>query len=83
MIFSEKNSLDDYIIGKQIGQGAYAVVRIGLYKPSNKKVKAAAVLTLTTHQGSESAIERAVRSLKRSSPVLSKPFLLRIAHFND
>ena len=38
MIFSDKNSLDDYIIGKQIGQGAYAVVRIGLHKPTNRKV---------------------------------------------
>lgn len=38
MIFSNKSSLDDYIIGKQIGQGAYAVVRVGLHKPSNKKV---------------------------------------------
>jgi MAP/microtubule affinity-regulating kinase len=38
MIFSDNNSLDDYIIGKQIGQGAYAVVRIGLHKPTNKKV---------------------------------------------
>ena len=24
--FSEKNSVEDYIIGKQIGEGAYAVV---------------------------------------------------------
>ena len=38
MVFSEKSSLDDYIIGKQIGQGAYAVVRIGLHKPTNQKV---------------------------------------------
>ena len=38
MIFSEKSSLDDYVIGKQIGQGAYAIVRIGLHKPTNKKV---------------------------------------------
>jgi serine/threonine protein kinase len=38
MIFSDKTSLDDYVIGKQIGQGAYAIVRIGLHKPSNKKV---------------------------------------------
>lgn len=38
MCFSPKTSLEDYIIGKQIGQGAYAVVRIGLHKPSNKKV---------------------------------------------
>lgn len=38
MIFSNKSSLDDYIIGKQIGQGAYAVVRVGLHKPSNHKV---------------------------------------------
>ena len=38
MCFSKKSSLDEYIIGKQIGQGAYAVVRIGLHKPSNKKV---------------------------------------------
>ena len=38
MIFSDKSSLDDYIIGKQIGQGAYAIVRIGLHKILNKKV---------------------------------------------
>lgn len=38
MCFSNKTSLEDYIIGKQIGQGAYAVVRIGLHKPTNKKV---------------------------------------------
>ena len=38
MIFSNKSSLDDYIIGKQIGQGAYAVVRVGLHKPTNKKI---------------------------------------------
>ena len=38
MVFSEKSSLDDYIIGKQIGQGAYAVVRVGLHKPTNRKV---------------------------------------------
>jgi serine/threonine protein kinase len=38
MVFSEKSSLDDYIIGKQIGQGAYAIVRIGLHKKLNKKV---------------------------------------------
>jgi len=38
MIFSEKNNLDEYVIGKQIGQGAYAVVRVGLHKPTNKKV---------------------------------------------
>ena len=38
MIFSPKSSLDDYIIGKQIGQGAYAVVRVGLNKTNNRKV---------------------------------------------
>ena len=35
MTFSQKTSLEDYIIGKQIGQGAYAAVRIGLHKPTN------------------------------------------------
>ena len=30
--------MEDYIIGKQIGEGAYAVVRVGLHKPSGKKV---------------------------------------------
>ena len=30
--------MSDYIIGKQIGQGAYAVVRIGMHKKLNKKV---------------------------------------------
>ena len=38
MIFSNKNSLDDYIIGKQIGQGAYAVVRIAVLKEMREKV---------------------------------------------
>ena len=38
MCFSKKSSLDEYIIGKQIGQGAYAVVRLGLHKPTNKKI---------------------------------------------
>jgi serine/threonine protein kinase len=38
MVFSDKASLDDYIIGKQIGQGAFAIVRIGLHKSYNKKV---------------------------------------------
>jgi len=31
-------NLDDYLIGKQIGQGAYAVVRFAIHKPTNKKV---------------------------------------------
>ena len=38
IVFSDKHSLDDYVIGKQIGQGAYAVVRIGMHKQLNKKV---------------------------------------------
>ena len=38
IVFSDKHSLSDYIIGKQIGQGAYAVVRIGMHKKLNKKV---------------------------------------------
>lgn len=38
IVFSDRHSLDDYIIGKQIGQGAYAVVKIGMHKKSNKKV---------------------------------------------
>jgi len=29
-------SLEDFVIGKIIGQGAYAVVRIGLHKPTDK-----------------------------------------------
>eukprot|EP00930_Biecheleria_cincta_P021472 TRINITY_DN1590_c0_g2_i1.p1 TRINITY_DN1590_c0_g2~~TRINITY_DN1590_c0_g2_i1.p1 ORF type:complete len:961 (-),score=170.56 TRINITY_DN1590_c0_g2_i1:214-3060(-) len=32
------SSLEDYIIGKQIGQGAYAIVAFGLHKESSKKV---------------------------------------------
>mmetsp|Transcript_1311 Transcript_1311/g.1385 ORF Transcript_1311/g.1385 Transcript_1311/m.1385 type:complete len:1268 (+) Transcript_1311:89-3892(+) len=31
-------SMDEYIIGKMIGQGAYAEVRFGIHKPSNRKV---------------------------------------------
>lgn len=36
--FSSKNTVEEYIIGKQIGHGAYAIVRIGLHKESNCKV---------------------------------------------
>ncbi|CAE8723768.1 unnamed protein product, partial [Polarella glacialis] len=32
------SSIEDYIIGKQIGQGAYATVTFGLHKESNRKV---------------------------------------------
>ena len=32
IIFSEKHSMEDFVIGKQIGQGAYATVHIGLHK---------------------------------------------------
>lgn len=32
------SSLEDYIIGKQIGQGAYATVSFGLHKESSRKV---------------------------------------------
>eukprot|EP00742_Colponemidia_sp_Colp-10_P002286 GILJ01002440.1.p1 GENE.GILJ01002440.1~~GILJ01002440.1.p1 ORF type:complete len:691 (+),score=87.38 GILJ01002440.1:103-2175(+) len=35
---SKSGNMDDYILGKQIGQGAYAVVRFGLHKSSGKKV---------------------------------------------
>lgn len=38
MCFSQKTSLDEYQIGKQIGQGAYASVRFGFHKPTEKKV---------------------------------------------
>ncbi len=37
-IFSTKSDISEYVIGKIIGTGAYAAVRIGLHKPSNKKV---------------------------------------------
>lgn len=32
------DNLDHYIIGKRIGQGAYAVVRLGLHKILNQKI---------------------------------------------
>lgn len=38
IIFSENHNLDDYIIGKQIGQGAYALVYLGMCVKSNTKV---------------------------------------------
>ena len=38
IVFSDKHSIDDYVIGKQIGQGAYAVVRLAMHKKHNKKV---------------------------------------------
>lgn len=30
--------MNDYILGKQIGQGAYAIVRIGMHRKDNRKV---------------------------------------------
>ena len=38
IVFSENHNLDDYLIGKQIGQGAYALVFLGLNQKTNKKV---------------------------------------------
>lgn len=32
------DNIDNYIIGKRIGQGAYAVVRVGLHKVLNQKI---------------------------------------------
>ena len=28
----------DYIVGKKVGQGAYATVRLAIYKPTSMKV---------------------------------------------
>ena len=30
--------MDDYVVGKEIGKGAYAIVYIGIHKKSNKKI---------------------------------------------
>jgi len=30
--------MDDYVVGKEIGKGAYATVHIGVHKRYNKKV---------------------------------------------
>lgn len=38
IVFSDKHSLDEYVIGKEIGKGAYAIVYIGIHKKLNKKV---------------------------------------------
>lgn len=38
IVFSDNHSLDDYTVGKQIGQGAYATVHIGIHRKYNKKV---------------------------------------------
>ena len=35
---SHIENIDNYIIGKRIGQGAYAVVRVGLHKILNQKI---------------------------------------------
>lgn len=35
---SSIENLDNYFIGKRIGQGAYAVVRLGLHKMLNQKI---------------------------------------------
>jgi len=35
---SNIENIDTYIIGKRIGQGAYAVVRVGLHKLLNQKI---------------------------------------------
>lgn len=35
---SFKGRIDDYIIGKEIGKGAYAIVKQAIHKPSSTKV---------------------------------------------
>lgn len=44
-LFNEKQKIDltvqfkkDYLVGKVIGEGAYASVRVAMYKPLNKKI---------------------------------------------
>lgn len=38
IVFSDKHSLSDYILGKQIGQGAYAIVRLGMHRTTSRTV---------------------------------------------
>lgn len=66
MIFSPKTSLDDYIIGKQIGEGAYAIVRVGLHKPSNRKV------ALKIYKKSKLLEPNRRRSVKREIKLMDK-----------
>lgn len=37
-ISSFNNNIEDYVIGKEIGKGAYAIVKQAVHKPSNLKV---------------------------------------------
>jgi serine/threonine protein kinase len=38
IVFSDKHSLSEYIIGREIGKGAYAIVRIGTHIKTNRRV---------------------------------------------
>lgn len=59
-----------------------SIARVIQQLPENGN-KNLAMLTLTTHRCSESAIASAIRSLNRLKAVQSRPFLLRIAKFED
>ena len=37
-VFSENHSMEEYIVGKEIGKGAYATVNIGLMHRFNKRI---------------------------------------------
>jgi len=34
----QTKSMDDYLVGKILGQGAYAVVRLSIHKPTGRKL---------------------------------------------
>lgn len=38
IVYSDNHSMDDYMVGSEIGHGAYATVHIGMYRRYNKKV---------------------------------------------
>lgn len=61
-----RGRFEDYAIGKEIGKGAYAIVKQGLHKPSNKKVAIKIydkVKLLDTQR--KNSVKREIQILKR------------------
>jgi tRNA A-37 threonylcarbamoyl transferase component Bud32 len=57
-------NIEDYIIGSQIGQGAYAIVRSAIHKPTNKKI------ALKTYEKSKLLDPHRKRCVKREIEIL-------------
>ena len=65
----------NYLVGKVVGEGAYAIVRVAIYKPDNKKV---AIKIYEKTKIKEIQRKKSVRREIRILQLLEHPNIVRI-----